>query len=110
MKFSQECPFCKETRFNNNKLLNELLGNPIECDILPSSYKFKNEFSYIYTESPQDRNIIYKVGKLPSQFLRKLIAEKLSNANYLWQETCITSDSMTNLKQTILDLQNKIVI
>ena len=86
------------------------MGNPIECDILSSSYQFKNEFSYIYVEPPQERKIIYKVEKLPSQFLRKLVSEKLNNTNYLWQEKCITTDSILNLKQTILDLQNKIII
>lgn len=101
---------CIPYKFDINESLNELLGNPIECDILSSTYQFENEFSYIYTESPQERKIIYKVEKLPSQFLRKLISEKLNNAGYLWQEKCITTDSITYLKQTILDLKNKLVI
>lgn len=100
---------CIPYKFDINKSLNELLDNPIECDILSSSYQFKNEFSYIYTES-SNKKLLYKVEKLPSQFLRNLISEKLNNDDYLWQEKCITSDSIINLKQTILDLQNKIVI
>lgn len=101
---------CIPYKIDINESLNKLLGNPLECDILSSTYQFNNEFSYIYLESPQDRKIIYKVEKLPSQFLRRLICEKLGNTNYLWQEKCITADSITNLKQTIVDLQNKIFI
>ena len=101
---------CIPNKFDINESLNKLLGNPIECDIFSSAYQFNNEFSYIYLEGPQDRKIIYKVEKLPSQFLRSLICKKLGNTNYLWQEKCITADSITNLKQTILDLQNKIFI
>lgn len=101
---------CIPYKFDINDSLKSLLGNPIECNILSSSYQFKNEFSYIYTESSKSMEVIYKVDKLPSQFLRKLISEKLTNSDYLWQEKCITTDSITNLKQTILDLKNKLVI
>lgn len=101
---------CIPHKFNINESLNKSLGNPIKLDILSSSLNFKNEFSYIYTENSQEMKLLYKVEKLPSQFLRKLISKKLNNTNYLWQEKCITTESISNLKQTILDLQNKIVI
>ena len=85
---------CIPYKFNINESLNELLGNPIKCDIFSSSYQYKNEFSYIYTENPYESKIIYKVEKLPSQILRKLVSEKLNDTDYLWQEKCITRDSI----------------
>ena len=69
----------------------------------------KNEFSYIYTENSNNKTI-YKVEKLPSQFLRKLMSEKVNDGKYLWQEKCITSDSINSLNQTIDDLKNRISI
>ncbi len=69
----------------------------------------KNEFSYIYTENSNNKKI-YKVEKLPSQFLRKLMSEKINDGKYLWQEKCITNDSIDTLNQTINDLKNKIII
>ncbi len=101
---------CIPYKFDIKKALNDTLGNSIECDILSSSCQFNNKFSYIYLESSQDSKILYKVEKLPSQFLRRLVSEKLGNHNYLWQEKCTTVDSITNLEQTILDLKNKIFI
>ena len=98
----------------NNKLdikntLNKMLGDNIECDIL-ANYDFNNQFSYIYIESEKDGKVIYKVNRLPSQFLRKLILEKLGDNNFLWQEKCITPNSINKLKQTIIDFKSKISI
>ncbi len=100
---------CIPCDFDIIESLNETLGNATECDILDFSNKFNNEFSYIYVEK-NDKKLIYKVEKLPSQFLRKLISEKLNNSVYLWQEKCINEESIAKLKKTILDLKNKIVI
>lgn len=96
--------------YNNsiNNDLDKLLGKAIECDIFAHS-TFKNEFSYIYTENSNNKKI-YKVEKLPSQFLRKLMSEKINDGKYLWQEKCITNDSIDTLNQTINDLKNKIII
>lgn len=96
--------------YNNsiNNDLDKLLGKAIECDIFVHS-TFKNEFSYIYTENSNNKKI-YKVEKLPSQFLRKLMSEKINDGKYLWQEKCITNDSIDTLNQTINDLKNKIII
>lgn len=98
---------CIPYKFDISDSLHKLLGEPIECDIL-SSYDFNNEFSYIYVESEQNGNLIYKVNKLPSQFLRKLLSENFGNKEYLWQEKCITEDNKKNLNQTISDLKNKL--
>ena len=73
---------CIPCDFDIIKSLNETLGNSIECDILDFSNKFNNEFSYIYVEK-NEKKLIYKVEKLPSQFLRKLISEKLNKSVYL---------------------------
>lgn len=96
--------------YNNsiNNDLDKLLGKAIECDIFAHS-TFKNEFSYIYTENSNNKKI-YKVEKLPSQFLRKLMSEKINDGKYLWQEKCITNDSIDTLNQTINDLKYKIII
>lgn len=96
--------------YNNsiNNDLDKLLGKAIECDIFAHS-TFKNEFSYIYTENSNNEKI-YKVEKLPSQFLRKLMSEKINDGKYLWQEKCITNDSIDTLNQTINGLKNKIII
>ena len=91
-----------------NNDLDKLLGESMECDIFEHS-TFKNEFSYIYTENSNNKTI-YKVEKLPSQFLRKLMSEKINDGKYLWQEKCITNDSIDTLNQTIDDLKNKISI
>lgn len=91
-----------------NNDLDKLLGESSKCDILAHS-TFKNEFSYIYTENSNNKTI-YKVEKLPSQFLRKLMSEKVNDGKYLWQENCITSDSINSLNQTIDDLKNRISI
>ncbi len=100
---------CVPYRVNIKDTLDEILGEPINCDIL-SSYNFKNEFSYIYLESKDIGKIIYKVDKLPSQFLREILSKKLDDDDYLWQEKCTSSKSINNLKQTITDLKGKISI
>lgn len=98
---------CIPYKFDISDSLYNLLGEPIECDIL-SSYDFNNEFSYIYLESEQNGNLIYKVNKLPSQFLRRLLSVNYGNNEYLWQEKCRTEDNKKNLNQTISDLKNKL--
>lgn len=101
---------CIPYKFDITNSLSKILSNPLECNILSSDEQFHNEFSYIYVESEQTGNKIYKVEKLPSQFLRRFVFEKQGSEEYLWQKKCITSDSITNLNQTIKDLKNKIFI
>jgi len=98
---------CIPYKFDINDSLHKLLGEPIECDIL-SSDNFNNEFSYIYLESEQNGKLIYKVNKLPSQFLRRLLSENFGDSEYLWQEKCRTEDNKKNLNQTISDLKDKL--
>lgn len=98
-------PYCVDIE----EELNRLLGTPIKCDIL-TNYEFNNEFSYIYLEKSNMNKLIYKVDKLPSQFLRKIISEKLNSNDYLWQDKCLSSDSKKIFNQTIKDLSNKITI
>ena len=90
--------------------LNRELGQAEECDILSPEKHFNNEFSYIYIGSEKNGNKIYRVEKLPSQFLRRLVFEKQGSQKYKWQEKCITLDSVKDLKQTIEDLNDKILI
>lgn len=101
---------CIPYQFDISQDLNKLLGDSVACDILSLNNNFNNEFSYIYLESKENGKQIHKVKQLPSQFLRRLTSEKLGNTDYLWQEKCITKDSVNNLKQTIIDLQGKIFI
>lgn len=98
---------CIPYKFDISDSLYNLLGEPIKCDIL-SSYNFNNEFSYIYLESEQNGNLIYKVNKLPSQFLRRLLSENFGDSEYLWQEKCRTEDNKKSLNQTVSDLKNKL--
>ena len=62
------------------------------------------------SKTKKNGNKIYRVEKLPSQFLRRLVFEKQGSQEYKWQEKCITSDSVKNSKQTIEDLKDKIFI
>ena len=101
---------CIPYKFDINNQLSEILGMPKECNILTSDIDFHNEFSYIYVESQQKGCKMYKVEKLPSQFLRKLILKNQGSSEYKWQEKCINSDSIENLNKTIIDLKNKIFI
>ena len=101
---------CIPYKFDLTGYLNEELGQAEECDILSPEKYFNNEFSYIYLESEKNGNKIYKVEKLPSQFLRRLVFEKQGSQEYKWQEKCITLDSVKNSKQTIEDLKDKIFI
>lgn len=103
------CIPCFNNKLDIKNTLNKMLGDNIECDIL-ANYDFNNQFSYIYIESEKDGKVIYKVNRLPSQFLRKLILEKLGDNNFLWQEKCITPNSINKLKQTIIDFKSKISI
>lgn len=93
----------------NYDFSNELnLGESINCDIF-STHGFHNEFSYIYLENSY-KKIIYKVEKLPSQFMRKVVSNKLKSDSYLWQDRCISKDSKNTFRETINDLQGKITI
>lgn len=88
---------------------NELdLGVAINCDIF-KTLDFHNEFSYVYLENKM-KSVIYKVEKLPSQFMRKVVSNKLNSSGYLWQENCITSNSKNMFSETINDLKGKITI
>lgn len=87
------------------EVLDKTLGASIECDIF--SKQFSNEFSYLYLED-SNKKVIYKVDKLPSQYLRKIVGEKLGNDNYDWRKYCKTSSSLSLLEQTYLDLKDKI--
>lgn len=90
--------------FNND--LN--LGREINCDIF-KTFNFHNEFSYIYLEN-SNKNIIYKVEKLPSQFMRKVVSDKLKLDGYLWQDRCMSISSKNTFTETINDLKGKIII
>lgn len=85
--------------------LDNLLGKSIECDIFSKQYH--NEFSYVYLEAFRQRSI-YQVDKLPSQYLRKIVGEKLGNYLYDWHENCKTPISLKKLEQTYSDLLDKI--
>ena len=101
-------PYFSE-KLDIKKSLDQLFGNGLCCDILANN-DFENEFSYLYFENEKDGKFLYKVSKLPSQFLRKLIAEKLGDDIFLWQEKCITPNSRTYFQQTISDLNGKIIL
>lgn len=101
---------CIPYKFDLTDTLNEKLGQAEECNILSPEKKFNNEFSYIYIESEKNGNKIYRVEKLPSQFLRREVFEKQGSQEYKWQEKCITLDSVKNSKKTIEDLKDKIFI
>ena len=101
---------CIPYKFDLTESLNRELGQAEECDILSPEKHFNNEFSYIYIGSEKNGNKIYRVEKLPSQFLRRLVFEKQGSQEYKWQEKCITLDSVKDSKQTIEDLKDKILI
>lgn len=101
---------CIPYKFDIIDNLKEILGTPKECNIITSNIEFHNEFSYIYLEGGQSGSKVYKVEKLPSQFLRKLILEIQGIPEYRWQERCVDPDSIENLKRTIMDLEDKILI
>ena len=98
---------CIPYKYDIRDTLYKLLGENISLDIL-SVNGFHNEFSYIYLDSTNGSNLIYKVDKLPSQFLRKILALKYGNSNYLWQENCKTIENKNIVLQTISDLKNKL--
>ena len=101
---------CIPYKFDISDYLNKVLGSPEECNIISSKKEFHNEFSYIYIESEHNGSKIYKVEKLPSQFLRKLVFEKQGKLEYKWQEKCMKLESIEDLNQTIIDLKDKIYI
>lgn len=88
--------------------LDKLLGEAIECDIMKED-DFTNEFSYIYIDVLDDK-YIYKVDKLDSQFLRRLIITRLKDKEYKWQNRCKKEKSVKALEQTIKDLKGKVSI
>ena len=97
---------CIPFKYDISDTLYKLLGEPICLDIL-SVNDFHNEFSYIYLDSTNNSNLIYKVEKLPSQFLRKILAFKYGNNNYLWQDNYKTNENKNIVLKTISDLKNK---
>lgn len=64
----------------------------------------------IYIENQSMGGYLYKVEKLPSQFLRKIVFDLEGSKDYKWQEKCLTNDSKKNALQTIEDLKGKIFI
>ena len=100
---------CIPYNFDISDSLREQLGQPVNCDIL-SKNNFNNEFSYIYLENKQIGKLMYKVNKLPSQFLRKVLSESFGSKKYLWQEKCKSEDNKKNLNKTISDLKNKLFL
>lgn len=101
---------CIPCDYDISDILKDKLGIPVKCNIITSKEKFKNEYSYIYTENQSMGGYLYKVEKLPSQFLRKIVFDLEGSKNYKWQEKCLTNDSKKNALQTIEDLKGKIFI
>lgn len=93
---------CIPYQYDISASLNELLGKPLNCDILSFS-NFHNEYSYIYLESRQNGKLLYKVNKLPSQFLRKILSQKLGNNKYLWQDIIKTNINQKRQIKTLSD-------
>ena len=85
--------------------LDKELGEPINCDILKE--EFLNISSYIYLED-SNHKMIYPVDKLPSQYLRKIVGEKIGNSKYDWHVNSTTEDSLKRLEETYQDLKGKI--
>lgn len=83
----------------------EKLENPIFGDILSSDYS--KDFSYLYLENVNAKHL-YKVDELPSQYLRKLLGEKIGNKEYNWRSHYLTKDSLERVEQTYSDLKGKI--
>lgn len=81
---------------------------PIECNIIDDN-NFNNEYSYLYIENSLDGNYIYKVDKLPTQFLRKFVANLLESKEYTWQNIIYNSKDNSGIySQTIKDVKNRI--
>lgn len=74
-------PYSKPIKEKLDKLLNQ---GSISCNIIREE-KPTNPFPYLYIEDELDGNHIYKVDKLPTQFLRKFMAELQYNDEYKWQ-------------------------
>lgn len=85
--------------------LDKELGETINCDILKED--FSNTSSYIYLED-SNHKVIYSVDKLPSQYLRKIVGEKIGNSKYDWHVNSTTEDSLKRLEETYQDLKGKI--
>lgn len=81
------------------------LGTSISCDILSSDYS--KDFSYLYIET-KDYHFVYPVDELPSQYLRKLLGEKLGNKKYDWRSSYLKEDSLNRVEKTYSDLKGKI--
>lgn len=90
--------------FNFESVVEEV-GHPIPCDILSSD--FSKDFSYLYMENLEFK-YIYKVDELPSQYLRKLLGEKIANQEYNWRAYYLTQGSLDRVEQTYSDLKGKI--
>lgn len=85
--------------------LDKELGEAVNCDILKED--FSNTSSYIYLED-SNYKVIYSVDKLPSQYLRKIVGEKIGNSKYDWHVNSIMEDSLKRLEETYQDLKGKI--
>lgn len=85
--------------------LSKDLGSSINYNILKSNINFNNEFGYIYTEYNNKSNL-YKVNNLPSQYLRKVIADNLKNNDYNWKNLISEEDNKKIINQTINDLKD----
>lgn len=85
--------------------LDKKLGEAVNCDILKED--FSNTSSYIYLED-SNHKVIYSVDKLPSQYLRKIVGEKIGNSKYDWHVNSTMEDSLKRLEETYQDLKGKI--
>lgn len=100
-------PFTKSIKNELDKIVDNL---PIKCNIIKEN-DFNGEYSYLYIENEIDGNYIYKVDKLPSQFLRKFIANLLDSEVYNWKNMIYDTKANKNIYDTIMkDVKNKINI
>lgn len=100
-------PFTKSIKKELDKIVDT---SPIKCNIINEN-NFSSEYSYLYIENENDGNYIYKVDKLPSQFLRKFVASLLDSKVYTWQNMIYnTEDNKETYNRTIEDIKNHINI
>lgn len=94
---------------NIKEKLNEIVtGTPIECNIIDNN-NFNSDYSYLYIDNNTEGNYIYKVDKLPTQFLRKFIANLLNSEEYTWQNMIYNGKDNSDLYiKTIKDVKGKI--
>jgi len=97
---------CMPDTFNINPEIEQILGKPSCFNVFESENELPKEKSYIYSEYKEKENI-YIVEKLPSQFLRKIISDKLNSQGYMWQELSASDENRDKIESTIKDLQEK---